>query len=66
MIIFLNFLSFYSKRKNMNSKLLQSIYLTVIVLISFIFMAAPIRADTPGFNVRSIIPENQNGDDQGY
>lgn len=66
MIIFLNFLLFYSKRKNMNSKLLQSIYLTVVVLISFIFMAAPIRADTPGFTVRSIIPENQIGDDQGY
>lgn len=50
----------------MKSKLLQSIYLTVVVLFTFIFIAAPIRADTPGFTVRSIIPENQTGDDQGY
>lgn len=50
----------------MNSKLMQSFYLAALLCFSFIFMAAPIRADTSGFTVRSIIPENQIGDDQGY
>lgn len=53
-------------RINMRLKKIQhSLFITVLLLI-FIFKVGTIHAETPGFTVNPVIPENQTGSDQGY
>lgn len=50
----------------MKHKLKKCFCISTMVWLSLIFMIPAVTADTPGFTIRAVIPENQIGDDQGY
>lgn len=50
----------------MKLKTIQHLLLSIVLLLIFIFKVGTIHADTSGFTVNPVIPENQTGTDQGY